>query len=577
MPLSNIPKVWLLFAFGAVACENGDRVGGGGGDVAEAGKSGAGRDGSSGESANSGESGAGGAAQVGGATGTGGAGAHAGSGGAGAEAGNVVGASGGMGARGETGEAGTGGEGTAAGSGAGGTNAGTGGLPWPVGPAACVSLDDENDAGSDSGDSGAARLAAVGATARSTRGVAVPCTISVEESLGAVPTVGIVSFSVSGLSDISRAQIDFYPVSGGRTLTAPVDLTSERYRTLLLGMKGATRYAYRIAVTGSTGTCTSPEYTITTGPVPADVKPMNVTFQNAGARAQGFIVASTGFAFNGPIQREHHYVYIVDTDGDPVWWAVLPGYSTSARMSFDAREVYVNVGAALWSVSLEDAVARDLELASHHDVTALPDGGLATFDGESLIEREADGTVITVVPDVAALYGSATEAHLNALHYYAWDDSYTVSALFGKLFLKITRQGELVWQLGGIPPADPSKHFAPAQLIAGGNHGHQLMPDGTFVFFNNYGAGCGLRSGVLGFELDPRTRFANALFAYGLGHISEHLGDVQRLPNGNYLMTSSERGQFVEFTPAGEVVARLETDEVGYVEFRESLYGPPLY
>jgi hypothetical protein len=571
MPLSNILKGCLFLGFGAVACGNSDGARSGG-NVAEAGKPGAGRDGSSGES------GAGGGAPRGGAAGaTGGAGAHGGSGGAGAEAGNVaVGGSSGIGASGESGEAGTGGEGTAAGGaaggGAGGTNAGTGGLPWPVGPAACVSLDDESDAGSD-----AARLAALGETAHSPRGVAVPCTISVEESLGVVPTVGIVSFSVSGLSDISSAQIDFYPVSGGRTLTAPVDLTSEGYRTLLLGMKGATRYAYRIAVTGSTGTCTSPEYTITTGPVPADVKPMSVTFQNAGARAQGFIVASTGFAFNGPIQREQHYVYIVDTDGDPVWWAIVPDYSTSARMSFDAREVYVNLRGALWSVRLEDAVARDLELASHHDVTALPDGGLATFDGESLIEREADGTVITVVPNVAALYGSATEAHLNALHYYAWDDSYTVSALFGNLFLKITRQGELVWQLGGIPPADPSKHFAPAQLIAGGNHGHQLMPDGTFVFFNNYGAGCGLRSGVLGFELDPRTRFANALFAYGLAHLSEHLGDVQRLPNGNYLMTSSERGQFVEFTPAGEVVARLETDEVGYVEFRESLYGPPLY
>ena len=55
------------------------------------------------------------------------------------------------------------------------------------------------------------------------------------------------------------------------------------------------------------------------------------------------------------------------------------------------------------------------------------------------------------------------------------------------------------------------------------------------------------------------------------------LGDVQHLPNGNYLITSSTSGQITEITSTGGVVMTIKMNSLGYSEFRESLYGPPPY
>ena len=61
------------------------------------------------------------------------------------------------------------------------------------------------------------------------------------------------------------------------------------------------------------------------------------------------------------------------------------------------------------------------------------------------------------------------------------------------------------------------------------------------------------------------------------GASSNVLGDIQRLPNGNYLVTFSTTGQIHEITSSGTLVAKFTTSSLGYSEFRESLYGPPPY
>ena len=61
------------------------------------------------------------------------------------------------------------------------------------------------------------------------------------------------------------------------------------------------------------------------------------------------------------------------------------------------------------------------------------------------------------------------------------------------------------------------------------------------------------------------------------GASSNVLGDIQRLPNGNYLVTFSTSGQIHEISPTGTLVAKFTSTAFGYSEFRESLYGPPPY
>ena len=91
--------------------------------------------------------------------------------------------------------------------------------------------------------------------------------------------------------------------------------------------------------------------------------------------------------------------------------------------------------------------------------------------GDSVVERASDGA-LTVVADLATLYEIPNDEipnghyHSNAIHYYAWDDSYTIADRVGRLFVKIARNGTLAWQLGGSSPVAPYAATGGAPEIA---------------------------------------------------------------------------------------------------------------
>jgi len=55
---------------------------------------------------------------------------------------------------------------------------------------------------------------------------------------------------------------------------------------------------------------------------------------------------------------------------------------------------------------------------------------------------------------------------------------------------------------------------------------------------------------------------------------SNTLGDVQRLPGGNTLVTYSSDGKIVELDPSWKEVQTFSV-RVGYTSWRPTLYGPP--
>jgi len=218
--------------------------------------------------------------------------------------------------------------------------------------------------------------------------------------------------------------------------------------------------------------------------------------------------------------------------------------------------------------------------ASHHDMTAIP-GGFATLlcnssgtDAPcSLVERADDGTMKTIVANMSTLYNSTT-FHTNSIHYYPSDNTYTLGDRNPNLYVKVSRTGTLMWQLGGSNPKDASKNFSGVGTWSV-NHGHHLTSDGIFYLFNN-GQMTGGSSTVRGFKLNTSNMTATSSFTYtGTGVNSMVLGDVQSLPNGNILVTASTSGQISEITTGGTVVATFKTTALGYTEYRDSLYGPP--
>jgi hypothetical protein len=449
--------------------------------------------------------------------------------------------------------------------------------------------------GAAAGSAGAIAGAAGGAAGTAGAGGAGGCTITATSSLSAaISTVGIVTFTTS-LASIDSAEIRFGPASTGPTMTAPVDLGQPGHRTLLLGMKPSTRYVFRIVARSSAGTCTSADDTIMTGVAPMAVPTPKATIMNAAAHARGFIVTSGGVDVNG--------AWIFDADGAPVWWApTTPSEPSRIAMSWDGTKMYMMAlnnmntdgGGQITIVGMDGTgttTAAGMK-KSHHDLTAIP-GGFATIlwnatgtDAPcSLVERADDGTITTIVADMSSVYnGVATTStggkfHTNSIHYYPSDDTYTLGDRNPNLYVKVSRTGQLIWQLGGGMPKDPGKFFSGAGTWMV-NHGHHLLPDGTFLLFSN-GVSTNPQvpwpSVVLGFQLDTSTMTASSGFVYMGDNISSSvLGDVQRLPNGNILITASRTGVITEVMPGGQPVASFQATEFGYAEYRDSLYGPPL-
>jgi hypothetical protein len=84
-------------------------------------------------------------------------------------------------------------------------------------------------------------------------------------------------------------------------------------------------------------------------------------------------------------------------------------------------------------------------------------------------------------------------------------------------------------------------------------------------------------SAVIELALDETGQTATKTWQYQNGMNSSILGDAQRLPNGNVLVTFSHVGLMQEITPSGTVVQEFKSLilSFGYADFRPSLYGPP--
>jgi hypothetical protein len=462
--------------------------------------------------------------------------------------------------------------------GTGGSSVGTGGSSAGAG-------------GAPAGGAGGVPSGGAGGAGVADGGTAGACAFTVDfEASAAIGTVEIVAWTV-GLPNLSEAHVDFGPAGAAPTMTAPVALGDPSHRTLLLGMKAARPYTFRVVATDGATTCTSADFTFTTGPLPSNAPVITKPVSGVGG-AQGFIVTTTGLDL-GNLSAGQPNAYIFDTDGDVVWWSSSMLKDTNgisrAHMSWDGSQMWVmttGLGKVI-SISMDGITTTDhsTELRyADHDLVVLPEGGIATIfhprgtSGQySFVEWKPDGTVVTVVADLGTLYDPGS-FHPNAVHYYPADDSYTLSDAAGSLFVKFKRSGELVWQLGGSNPL--GKSFTLVGLGAWDiNHGHHLTADGHFLFFNNNGAGASAGTGqetIRDLVLDEAKGTATETWDYHFsGAGSPYLGDVERLPDGDALVTYSMSGLIQEVNPSGSVVQSWKGTTFGYSDFRTSLYGPP--
>ena len=423
-------------------------------------------------------------------------------------------------------------------------------------------------------------------------GGSAACSITASSSLSTkIATVGIVTWSTD-LAGVKSAKIDF-GLTTSYGMTAPVDLAQPSYRTLLLGMKASRMYHYRITATSDGGSCQSQDYTVMTGPLANGlVKPM-VTTNNAAALAGGFLLTGQYVANAGGTTP----AYILDADGDIVWWFNVVDYVTGVVMDYAGTHMWINNhppnlrDAKVHRVTMDGLMDENLtdqftELS--HQLTVLPDETVAFYaadgsaEGCSDIKEWKNGTVRTLANSQRAL-GTTGPCHVNYITYSPPDDTLIYSDHIHCAVAKIRRtDGSVVWILNG-----QTKTFT-GFTWKGSEHGIHVLGLDDFLIFNNNSlmvagsnqpGGTGDGSIAQEIKLDLTAKTVSQIWSYkatGMAYQTDVMGDLQRLANGNIVIAYGGKGIIQEITANGTVLQEMRTTtNFGYITKRATLYGPP--
>jgi hypothetical protein len=409
-----------------------------------------------------------------------------------------------------------------------------------------------------------AGMAGTGGTGNGAGGQAALFTVEAQLASDVDPdapgTIGIVTWSVS-VAPLASAHIEF-GLDGSYGMTAPVDLSATGYRTLLLGMKPSRTYHFRIVASDGNATFASGDYTIATGPPTSLVTVSSFNVIDAAARQRGFIIASH--------RTNSTVAFILDADGDVVWWfGGGPNGIARARMSEDGKNMWIaiagNTGAPLVRVRMDGLETQTYaNVTAAHDITPVGGATMAYLDyGErdcqSIFEIDPGGTASEVFESTGLV--SSSNCHGNALRYSKKENVYTFSDHLTDVFV-VDRTGAVLWRLG--------------QRVSGGNtawggaqHGHQLLDDGMLIFANNGGGNNASQAIEYALDGTERRRFAS-------GGYTANLGDVQRLPGGNTLITYSNQSLIQEVDGNGKVVLEIKVagSSLAYSLWLADLYAP---
>lgn len=398
------------------------------------------------------------------------------------------------------------------------------------------------------------------------------CDFQVTQSLSeAIGSVGIVEFSVN-LPAVDAATIEF-GLDTSYGMTAPVDVAEPNYRTLLLGMKTASEYHFRITATSGSEQCVSSDYSLTTAARPDDVVAPTIDTPLPDQHAGGFLIASRWGTDNGGP------AFILDADNDLVWWYFAPIDVMRARMSFDGKSLWLRNTAqedgtgVVMRLSMDGLTEERWEVPrTTHDLAVLPDGKvglIAHTDGcDEIVELDPDTGATASIFNVEQAHGK-TNCHVNYLAYSAIDDSYYISDYAASSYIKISRSGELRWVMNG----DGSTITGSAWQR---EHGIHVLSADHFVIFSN--GSMDQNSLVLEYQLDESANAVTELWRYDAGVNAQFGGDVQRLENGNTLAVYSSMSLIQEVNADGALVQELaypSTHTVAYAMKRPTLYGGP--
>jgi hypothetical protein len=388
-----------------------------------------------------------------------------------------------------------------------------------------------------------------------------------EEYVYAPTTVAIVHWTTT-LGKPTRATIEFGLTTEYGTV-APVDATDAGFRGVLLGMKPKRTYHFRIVAEIDGKHVASDDYTVTTGEGPTAQEVGEITFEVADGRRQpGFILTSY---WSG---EQKSMVFILDQDGDVVWWypSRLSHGVAKAAISADGRDLWMVSGIGFGSEQLRRVGMDGLgwedyrQSDASHDIVAVEGDVMAFIDyrynGIVEIDRSGWETFIVRTRDLPA---NDVGHQLTALSYR--DGRYALSSREADVFV-FPRRAEVQVE----DTVSLTSLVGPAANWGGYHYGVELLPDNHLLLFANRAGGESGPSTVIEFDLDK----AAEVWRHESASYTAQYGDAQRLPGGTTLITYSNEGLIQEVSNTGQVLLSVTASPfLGYSTWLPSLYGSP--
>lgn len=349
----------------------------------------------------------------------------------------------------------------------------------------------------------------------------------------------------------------------------------------LFGLHANTAVSFRLVVDD----WQSDWFSVTTGKLPADVPRFTVV--DEGDPGVNFVAGSHLIT-----PDEGSAVWVVDREGEVVWYDVLQGIGTvpvihkvdGGFLYLVTSHSYLGEAHARW-VSADNRKQDVFPLPmAHHDLLELPDGTLAAVVGEArlvdgdnvvgdgIVELSSDGSTRTVWSafdhfeveendgwGALAYPEGADWTHANGLDYDPTTDNYLFSMYRCECIASINRTtGATNWILGGgdallgtgLPTLEHDEPFGP-------QHAPRWVNGGVLMFDNGYDIGV---SRLLQFEVDGA--FARKAWTWEQpgGYATAVLGDVDEQADGGHLSSWGTLGEIVSTGPDDQIRWRIDVD-----------------
>lgn len=256
------------------------------------------------------------------------------------------------------------------------------------------------------------------------------------------------------------------------------------------------------------------------------------------------------------------------------WIAVGRGIPT------DAHEIRLTPRGTGVLLGLE---TRTIDLSSYGGSSAARVTGnvleeVDSTGGTPFLWRAFDHFSITDVdPSIALTSPTVDWTHGNAIDIDD-DGNYLVSFRHFSEITKIdSRTGVIIWRWGGVKN---EFRFIGDTLEFAFQHGIRRLANGNFVLFDNGNTHTPHFSRAVEYRLDEQAKTATLVWSYrpSPDMFSGFFGLVQRLQNGNTLVTFGPQGILHEVTPSGQLVWKLTLPgkEIYRARRIRSLYDPRL-